>query len=87
MEVLIKGFELLEADGGGVSDNHLAYVEREEDAKEWVSLSKGWRRYRPYEKTIIVHHSLDSLYATQRELAKQRALAKLTKEEREVLGF
>lgn len=87
MEFHIVGFELLEADGGGVSDIHCGYLMYESDAKEWKDRSFGYRSYRPYGKIIRVHESLESLDAFNMQELKEKALAKLTAEERKVLGY
>jgi HAD superfamily hydrolase (TIGR01450 family) len=44
MNVLIQGFELLEADGGGVSDLHRGIMKHKQDAEAWVERAKGYRR-------------------------------------------
>lgn len=87
MQILINGYELLETHGDGSSESSVAYVEHETDAQQWVVQSKGWRRYVRVHKLFIVHESLESLYAHQKAAVKERALAKLSKEEREALGF
>ena len=86
-EFVITGFELLVADGGGRRDDHCAYVASEEDAKAWVSQSKGWRSYQPFRKVYRIAHNLQGLEALKVEAERDRALAKLTPRERELLGL
>lgn len=83
----ISGFELLEADGAGVHENRVAIMKYETDAKIWATESKGWRSYKPFHAEIKVFESLDELHESQLAKVREKALAKLTKEEREALGL
>ena len=87
MKHVIEGFQLLEADGGGVRDIEVAIVASEADAKLWVGGSRGYRRYTPIKKTIIVHESLASLEAFNKSKVVHAALAKLSAAERVALGY
>lgn len=83
----ITGFELLEADGGGIRDNRVALIASEDAAKQWVMASSGYRRYVPYKETIVVYADLEDLNQGHREKLREQALAKLSKQEREALGL
>lgn len=77
----------MEADGGGIQDVHVAVVATESAAKKWVSRSKSYRRYRPYKTCFVVHASINSLDALELDKRKQAALAKLSAEDRKILGL
>jgi hypothetical protein len=85
--VTVSGYELLEADGAGVHENRVAIMLYESDAKLWASQSNGWRSYKPFHAEIKVFESLDELHEGQLAKVREKALAKLTKEEREALGL
>lgn len=88
MEHVISGFELLEASMSGVGHHeHVAYIANERQAQMWVNESPSFRKFQPYKKTIVIHEDLASLKAFQREQLKQKALVKLSPEERSALGF
>ena len=87
MEHIIAAWELLEANMSGVTHEHVAFIGNERQAQMWVNESPSFRKYRQYGKTIIIHDDLASLKAFQREQLKQKALVKLSAEERAALGF
>lgn len=84
--VIIEGFEVLSADGDGRGETHMAYFADENSAKQLVAQSPGWIRMRPYSKTIVVYETFGEYVNAQVEALRAKALAKLTKEEREALG-
>lgn len=86
MRYEIKGFELLADSGDGTRTDVIGLVKHETDANQWVRLGGGYRRSRPFEKTIIVHESLPSLQEELLNAIRERARAKLTQEEQDALG-
>ena len=72
MQLLINGFELLEADGGGVSVLSRGIMKNKEDADAWVGRSKGYRQVRLYKNLIVVHDSIEAFDAFEREQVKER---------------
>lgn len=84
----IECFELTQPDGGGMREEHIAYVSTEEVAKKWVSEKKGWpRNYHSYSKLIVVFDSLKEMEEQSDENVRVEALAKLTAREKKVLGL
>ncbi len=82
----IEGYQLLEADGGGVRDIEVAIVATEEAAKRW----KGESYYRSYRRVsyfIHVHRTYEDLVAFQQRQKQLEAMRKLTKEERVALNL
>lgn len=84
---MITGFELLETDGDGMHEKRVGIISDKAEAFKWVQESNAYRRMNYIKQAIVVHSTLDSLKAYQREELKERALSKLTTEERIALGF
>jgi hypothetical protein len=80
-------YEVLEADGGGISDNHVCYVSSIPVAEALVALSKGYRRYRKYNKLHTIFDTVEEIEANSKANLRKSALAKLTNLEREALGL
>jgi len=87
MEFVIKGFELLEPSTTGTINEHIAFIADERQAQMWVNESVKYRRFKPYNETIVVHENLAALKDFQRAQIKAKALQKLTADERKALGF
>lgn len=84
----IDCFELTQPDGGGMYEEHIAYVVTENVAKEWKGKSTGWpRNYRKYKKTIIVFESLTEMEEHSKSEFRKATLAKLNAAEKEALGL
>ena len=84
---IVEGFEVVEADGGGMGENHVAYFSNERAATQLSAQSPGWMRVRPFKQTIVVCESFGEYVIQKNEEVKAKALAKLTAEERAALGF
>ena len=83
----IDCFEVREADGGGISDNHVCYVSSEVLAELIVSEQKGYRSYRKYAKTLTIFDTIGEVEANSKANLRKSALAKLTNLEKEALGL
>jgi hypothetical protein len=82
----IEGYQLLEADGGGVRDIEVAIVATEDAAKQWKG-GNFYRSYRFVSYDIHVHDSYEALQAFQARQTALEAMRKLTKEERLALNL
>lgn len=80
---LITVFDIQVWDGGD-RHNHKLYVESEDAAKEWVKINH-YDTY--YKKEMMVYSDLEDYKENSPENLKNKALAKLTAEERKALGF
>lgn len=67
-------------------DTHVAFFSEENVAKEFSEKSP-YRSARQYKKTFIICESLEDKANADKETMRQNALAKLTKQERELLGL
>lgn len=86
-EYVINCFELTQADGGGLSSQHVAYIASQEEGEKWVAGSQ-WPRYcKPFHKVYRIAHDLKGMQALREEYERDKALAKLTPRERELLGL
>lgn len=85
-QMQIDGYEIREADGGGMSDRHLYYVSTEEVAKAIVGKSH-YLSFRPYKQTITVFDSVVEIAAASKEVLRVSALAKLSAAEKSALGL
>lgn len=84
-------YEVTEPDGGGIQSNHVAFFSSKKEAEEFVkNCDASWPKY-VRQKTIthnyIVLDRVEEFTFLKQEQLKQRALAKLTKEEIEALGL
>ena len=76
--VTIESFVLLEADGGGVSDNMVARVATEAEAISWKSESAGYRSYRKTVEKFTVFRTIADMKQGE-ERAKVRELLNMMK--------
>ena len=83
---IVAGFEVLSSDGDGRGESHVAYFNNEKAAMQLVTQSPGWMRVQHFEKTFQICSTFGEYVQLKSEEVKTRALAKLTKEEREALG-
>lgn len=86
MEMKIVGFEVLEADGGGMHEISLAIFAHKADAKLLANKNPHYRRVVPIDNTIIVHEDFSSYENAHMKKERERILAKLSYEERRILG-
>ncbi len=85
--IVVDCFELTQADGGGMSEEHIAYISSQVDGQRWVEGSQ-WPRYcRRFYKVFTIAHNLEALTAIKEAQERDRALAKLTDREKELLGL
>jgi hypothetical protein len=82
----VAGFEVISADGDGHGESHVAYFNNEKAAKQLAAQSPGWLRVQKFEKTFQICSTFGEYVQLKNEEIKVRALAKLSKEEREALG-
>ena len=80
-------YEVREADGGGMHDNHVCYVGNAALAEALVAKSKGYRSYRKYDKLYTVFDTMEEIEANSKANLRNSALAKLTNLEKEALGL
>ena len=86
-EHIISGFKLTEPDGAGMYSEEMGIVSTEEVAKEWCEAQKGWpRNYEKFHKVFRVFDTLEEMAGHDKKVIRDRALAKLTVEERQLLG-
>lgn len=83
---IVTGFEVVMADGDGRGETHQAYFSDQTAAEMLVSQSPGWMRMYPFTKTTVVYDTFSEYVTAKADAFKAKALAKLTKEEREALG-
>lgn len=79
--------EVTEADGGGMSSNHIAYVSTQALADILVSRSKGWRSSSPYKKVITVYETIEEVDNNTKAALIRSAKAKLSPAELQALGL
>ena len=87
LTTVIKGFEVVDADGDGRGESHVAYFNNEPAAEECASQSRGYRRVKPFEKTFSICSDMADYLDMKNEQLRAKALAKLTKEEQKALGL
>ena len=80
-------YEVREADGGGMSDNHVCYVSSDVLAEQIVAKQKGYRSYRKYTKLHTIFDTMEEVEANTKSALRKSALAKLTNLEKEALGL
>lgn len=85
--IIVKCFEVRSADGDGRGESHVAYFNSEAAANQLAAQSPGWMRVSPFEKTFHICETFGEYTIMKVGEIKTKALAKLTKEEREALGF
>lgn len=88
--VKFTAWEVVQPDGSGMHSEHIAYFSNSYDAQKCVSQNKPWpRSYKQVtiDKTWIVCESIEELDQLNLENKKAAALAKLTDEERKLLGL
>ena len=80
-------FEVREADGGGMSDNHVCYVSSAVLAEKITAKSKGYRTYRKYTKLHTIFDTEEEIEANSKSALRKAGLAKLSAAEKEALGL
>lgn len=88
--VSFTAWEVTQPDDGGMRNEHLAYFSSRIEADKYVAQAKGWPRHMnqiTINKSWTVFDSVNELNELKLENLKERALAKLTEEERELLGI
>lgn len=80
-------YEVKESDGGGVYDNHFAFVATEQLAKLLVATNKNYRHYCKYSKLITVFDTMEEIEANSKANLRKAGLAKLSKAEKDALGL
>lgn len=89
--VNFETWEVLEPDGAGIGDEHLAYFSTSAEAEKYKEQYKNHlpRRVRKVviNKSWVVYDKIHEIYETELETKKAAALSKLTPEERELLGL
>lgn len=84
----VKCWEVTSPDGGGIHSEHVAYTSTEAVALSLVNESKGWPRYaNKFEKTFLIVESVEDYKNLITEKKRQRALDKLSEEDKIVLGL
>lgn len=86
-KIEIECWEVLQADGCGVSSDHYAYCATKALAEEIAEPANGWRSVQPYKKIIVVFESLAEYDDSRKQALRQSALDKLTPEEMQALGI
>lgn len=87
--VKFNAWEVLETDGFGVGEDHLAYFSTKREADKFASQFKSHRRVREVtiDKCWVVCDTVEELEEMAVLNKKAAALAKLTEEERKLLGL
>lgn len=86
-QVKFTAYEVTETDG--YANNCIAYFEKEEDARMCAELQKGYRYVYPVtvSKSWTVYESYDEYDPVLKAQRREEVLAKLTAEEKELLGL
>lgn len=82
----IDCYEVVESDGGGVSEKHIAYVNNMALAEAMV-LGNNYRRYYEYKNTVTIFDTMEEVEANSVTNLRKSGLAKLTRAERLALGL
>jgi hypothetical protein len=89
--VKFTAWEVVQPDGGGIGDEHLAYFSSSSEANKFKAKYNGhWpRRVRKVEidKRWVVYDTDVEFNESVEYFKKAAALAKLTEEERKILGL
>jgi hypothetical protein len=89
--VKFTAWEVVQPDGGGIGDEHLAYFSSSSEANKFNAQFKDhWpRRVRKIEidKRWVVYDTVEEINQMEQLNKKAAALAKLTEEERMLLGL
>jgi hypothetical protein len=80
-------YEVREADGGGMHDNHVCYVGSVSLAEALVAKSSGYRNYRKYNKLHTIFDTMEEVEANTKSALRKAGLAKLSTAEKEALGL
>lgn len=80
-------FEVLEADGGGMYDKHVCFVNSLVLADLMVAKSKSFRRHRRHMQTYTIFDTIEEVEANSKENLRKSGLAKLSTAEKEALGL
>ncbi len=80
---ILKCYQIFISDGGGGS-KHGFYVMSKEAAEQWTA-KNTWDFF--YEKEITIFDDLEDYETNSAEALKRNALAKLTEQEKELLGL
>ncbi len=80
-------FVLEMSNGDGVSSTVEAYTRDEKVGRDYKIQTKNYGSYRPFKQTFVIVSSLAELDAAKKEKVKERALSKLSREEKEALGL
>lgn len=86
-QVKFTAYEVTESNG--YTSSHVAYFEKEEDARMCAELQKGYRDVKTVtvSKSWTVYESYDEYDPVLKAQRKEEVLAKLTTEEKELLGL
>jgi hypothetical protein len=86
-QVKFTAYEVTESNG--YTSSHVAYFEKEEDARMCAELQKGYRYVKvvTVSKSWTVYESYDEYDPVLKAQRKEEVLAKLTTEEKELLGL
>ena len=84
----IDCFEVTQPDGGGMHSDHVAYASTKHVAELLAKQNSGWPGYvHEYKKTFLILDSVEEYKDLVQENKRQKALAKLTDEDKKVLGL
>lgn len=83
----IDCIEVVEADMDGRTETTIALVSNKALADELISESPGWRHWNQYKKRFIVYDTMHEFRDSAKKHIRAGALAKLTEQEKEVLGL
>lgn len=87
----IDCWEVTAPDGGGVYDEHCAYFSSKSVAEEYAQAQQAksnWpRSVQPFKRSYTVLDSIEECEELTRQNVRNRALKKLTAQEREELGL
>jgi hypothetical protein len=80
-------YEVREADGGGMSDNHVCFVSNAKLAEAVCAKQKGYRNHRAYKKLYTIFDTMEEIEANSKSALRKAGLAKLSTAEKEALGL
>ena len=84
--ISVNCYEVTCPDGAGMREIHVAYFKDKETATKFADSKKGWpHSVRKVDKLYLIAESVEDHMKVELETAKQKALAKLTREERILL--